>query len=141
MALVTLATEVWWIQIVYDRFPVLREQPHTQTHAPVLDEDNDAGIAYARSKTLDIRGIVTWMQNESRDWMDFARLPVFCSQYFPPPPPRDRYHADPFYVRLNCHCVHLLDHSVLWYVQYISPLTTGRSHGDRWHLHLIHQSG
>ncbi|KAK1925025.1 Ferroporti-1 [Papiliotrema laurentii] len=67
MALLSFAAEFWWIEVVYKRFPVLHDQFRHRDH-----EQREAGGAERRNW----RG---WLEMEIKDWIEFARLPIFCS--------------------------------------------------------------
>jgi hypothetical protein len=68
MALLSFAAEFWWIEVVYKRFPVLHDQFRHRDH-----EQREAGGAERRNW----RG---WLEMEIKDWIEFARLPIFCSE-------------------------------------------------------------
>jgi hypothetical protein len=66
MCLFSLALEFWWIEVVFERFPVLREK----------QVRND----WSANAGSDPGGLKRWAQREIADWVEFGRLPIFASE-------------------------------------------------------------
>lgn len=73
LALITLVSEFWWIEVVYRRFPVLTSNQARQT------DDESSPVATLSSSEARSRGAVGWFERERKDWAEFIRLPIFFS--------------------------------------------------------------
>jgi iron-regulated transporter 1 len=74
----TLAFELWWIQVVFNRFPILAETDKlvkrsdmATDQAVTPDPDNEAKRATKKPKDR----VITLY----KDWREFAQMPVFAS--------------------------------------------------------------
>nr|XP_019044413.1 solute carrier family 40 (iron-regulated transporter), member 1 [Kwoniella bestiolae CBS 10118]OCF23343.1 solute carrier family 40 (iron-regulated transporter), member 1 [Kwoniella bestiolae CBS 10118] len=85
MSLVTLATEYWWIQVVYNHFPVLeRRASHTghdgEEQGLLQESENDDHEPLGDTQgSVTPRGIWGKLEREKQDWLEFIRLPIFFS--------------------------------------------------------------
>lgn len=69
----TLAFELWWIQTVYDSFPILKDTDRIyQAHSTetVLQSTHDTGTTQTRIQRS-LSGF--------NDWVEFSKMPVFAS--------------------------------------------------------------
>lgn len=72
MALFCYGIEYFWIEVVFKGFPILQS-----------DEDGrpEEEIPARRQRRLGTRQ--NWkgcLEQEKEDWMEFSRLPIFCSE-------------------------------------------------------------
>ncbi len=68
MALFSFATEYFWIQVVFKRFPILQYEDRTP-HDGRLDRcDHSKGGGGSWN---------AWAKQEKADWIEFSRLPIF----------------------------------------------------------------
>lgn len=76
LALTSFVAEFWWIEVVFNRFPVLRDIK-ARGSADVLEEGfEDEGHAGEK------KGFAVWFRREMSDWAEFIRLPIFASKSF-----------------------------------------------------------
>ena len=66
----TLLFEIFWIQVVYQTFPILQE-----TDRGIPEDDQDA-IAPTRAEPISVRSKAF---STFRDWKEFSKMPVFAS--------------------------------------------------------------
>lgn len=67
MALTSFVAEFWWVEVVFNRFPLLREDRRRRTKPQEGDP-------------LQSKGVAEWFKREIRDWTEFSRLPIFASK-------------------------------------------------------------
>nr|XP_019003201.1 solute carrier family 40 (iron-regulated transporter), member 1 [Kwoniella mangroviensis CBS 8507]OCF66662.1 solute carrier family 40 (iron-regulated transporter), member 1 [Kwoniella mangroviensis CBS 8507] len=85
MSAASLATEYWWVQVVYNHFPVLdretAQSSHDEEELGLLEEDNDAGdsIAQDTESSNGTGGIWKRLEMEKQSWLEFIGLPIFFS--------------------------------------------------------------
>ncbi|WWD03413.1 hypothetical protein V865_001465 [Kwoniella europaea PYCC6329] len=85
MSAVTLVTEYWWIQVVYNHFPVLDRETahfsHDQEELRLLEEDNDVRDSTVQDteSSTGTGGIWKKLEMEKQSWLEFIRLPIFFS--------------------------------------------------------------
>ena len=71
----TLAFELWWIQVVFNKFPVLAETDKLvkRSDQPTNEVEENASTAKVKKQPKD--RIITLY----RDWREFSHMPVFAS--------------------------------------------------------------
>lgn len=78
LAVLTLVFELWWLGVVYRRFPALAEAKKEQTAATaskdLIAASEHVGRAKASSSRLLDRLLIFY-----RDWREFSQMPVFVS--------------------------------------------------------------
>jgi len=72
MALISFVTEFWWIEVVFNRFPMLKEEARRKSDPEVSSSDPAPSIRR--------KGFMEWLRSEIRDWTEFSRLPIFASK-------------------------------------------------------------
>jgi iron-regulated transporter 1 len=73
LALTTFLAEFWWIEIVYNRFPILRDNRSRGPASTLENGGRDSRVWSGES----IKG---WLKREKADWAEFAGLPIFASK-------------------------------------------------------------
>lgn len=75
----TAVVEYLWIQVVYTRFPILAIPDNSMVN------ENDGYVEVGEIVDADRVGIkenlFIWAKTEMSDWSEFARLPIFCSEF------------------------------------------------------------
>jgi hypothetical protein len=78
----TLLTEFWWIQIVYNCFPVLaQERIKEQSRGNDTNDLDRITTAPLRASPGPLEKAKRWAKRERADWADFASLPIFYSGF------------------------------------------------------------
>lgn len=80
-----MITEFWWIQVVYDCFPVLALERVLQSRPSEAETEPEQGVSTRQARRLSrVDKVVEWMARERSDWAEFARLPIFYSELLIP---------------------------------------------------------
>jgi hypothetical protein len=73
MAMLSFFAEFWWVEVVFNRFSMLREDnrvlPDPEERSPVAVEHR----GHSQSAG-------DWFKREIQDWTEFSRLPIFASE-------------------------------------------------------------